>query len=200
MRAVNEMARTDQAVEREVPEPIDPVPDARWPQTIEEFERLVELYQHRLVWHAFRRLGDAGEAEDVAQEVFLRAWRERERLRRVIRPASYLFRMTANLCTDRLRRRGRILTISSDTLLERLADPAAPAARQLEALEGLRQTEALLAGLPERQAEVIRLHVLDELSLAEIAQMLRRPLATIKSRLRYGLIKLRTQRSRGGRS
>lgn len=59
------------------------------------------------------------------------------------------------------------------------------------AAEELRGIDALLSRLPHRQAEVIRLRVFDELRLREIAEVLGCPLATVKTRLRYGLEKLR---------
>ena len=59
------------------------------------------------------------------------------------------------------------------------------------ALEELRRVESLLQHLPRRQAEVVRLRVFDELRLREIAEVIGCPLATVKSRLRYGLEKLR---------
>ena len=54
-----------------------------WPQTTDEFEELVEAFQHRLVWHAFQRVGNTPDAEDIVQNVFLRAFAERTRLRQV---------------------------------------------------------------------------------------------------------------------
>jgi len=61
----------------------------------------------------------------------------------------------------------------------------------LQAAEQLRFAEQLLGQLPEAQAEVIRLRVFDELSLREIAQVLRCSMNTVCSRLRYGFRKLR---------
>lgn len=74
-----------------------------WPQSAAEFEELIEAFQDRLVHYAFRRLRDFHEAEDVVQEVFVKAYTCRGEMLHVTRVAPYLYRMAANLCTDRLR-------------------------------------------------------------------------------------------------
>lgn len=166
----------------------------RWPQTAVEFERLVEVFQHRLVWNAFRRLGDRQEAEDAVQDVLLRVFAERGRLAATVRQVRpYLYRMVANACSDRLRHQARRRNIVAiDTAgLERIADRRPDAAEQAAASQALERVNGILGRLPRRQAEVIRLRVLDELPLAEAAQIVGCTLATAKSRLRYGLQKLR---------
>ena len=61
----------------------------------------------RLHGHALRVLGDRAEAEDVAQEAMLRLWRQAPKWRRgEAKVTTWLYRVVANLCTDRLRRRG----------------------------------------------------------------------------------------------
>ena len=76
-----------------------------WPQSPEEFARLVEMYLDRLVRYAFRRLGSVEDAEDVVQEVLVRAFADRSKRRRTSGVAPYLYRCVANACTDLARRR-----------------------------------------------------------------------------------------------
>ena len=162
-----------------------------WPQTIPEFERLVEAFQDRLVRYAFCRLGDLGDAEDVAQEVFVRAYADRQRLQRVTRVTAYLYRMASNLCTDFLRRRKYQAVPLEEAEVEDIPAHQPNGSEAAAAAEELRRIEGALSRLPDRQAEVVRLRVFDELRLNEIAEALGCPLATVKSRLRYGLEKLR---------
>jgi len=177
---------------------IDPQPalqpatwEGGWPQTIGEFERLVGVFQDRLVRYAFRRLSDFHEAEDVAQEVFVRAYAERERLKTIARVGPYLYRMAANLCTDILRKRRTGVVPFDDPEVQEIPTTCPNGSEVASAAEELRRIETTLSRLPHRQAEVIRLRVFDELRLGEIAEVLRCPLATVKSRFRYGLEKLR---------
>jgi RNA polymerase sigma-70 factor (ECF subfamily) len=180
------------------PHPSAPEWSGGWPQSIAEFEALVETFQVQLVAYAFRRLRDHADAEDVVQEVFIRAWSERDRLCGVHLVRPYLFRMTANACLDHLRRRGRRKIVSIDEVgAINLADQRPSADRYHGALEELERIDRLLSKLPERQAEVIRLHLYDELSMAEVASVLDCPPATARSRLRNGLEKLRKFVNRG---
>jgi RNA polymerase sigma-70 factor (ECF subfamily) len=162
-----------------------------WPETLHDYERLVEAFQDRLVRYAFRRLGNLHDAEDVAQEVLVRAYASREERRQVVYVSAYLYRMASNCCTDRLRMRGRRSMTTQEMEVMQLPSRQPDGLQEAAAAEELRRIEALLRGIPARQAEVVRLRVFDELHLNEIAEVVGCPLPTVKSRLRYGLEKLR---------
>jgi RNA polymerase sigma-70 factor, ECF subfamily len=164
-----------------------------WPQTLEEFERLVDAFQDRLVRHAHRRLGSLSDAEDVVQEVFLRAFAERDQRKTVANVGAYLYRMTGNRATDVLRRQRRHGEVSVEEMPALLEIPShGPHASAIAAsAEECERVERLLLQVSPEQAEVIRLRVMDELPPRDIAQVLGCPIATVKSRLRYGMEKLR---------
>jgi RNA polymerase sigma factor (sigma-70 family) len=164
---------------------------AGWPQTSREFEELLDHVLDKLVWYAFRRLRDQGDAEDVVQDVLVRAYADRDKRKNVERVVPYLYRMVANACAERCRRAGyRPLSFESLRLDEAPNEPG-KACDQMAAVEHLHWIEDLLSRIPADQAEVIRLRVLDELPLAEIAEVVGCSLPTAKSRLYYGLQKLR---------
>ncbi|HTP32295.1 MAG TPA: RNA polymerase sigma factor [Candidatus Acidoferrales bacterium] len=156
-----------------------------WPQTISEFERLVEATQDELVQFAFYRLGNRADAEDAVQDVYVQAFRDRDKRRHITEVRPYLFRMVRNRCTDVLRGRSRKPAGqgqeagAGDTLADMLA--------REEAGEFAR----LLDRIPEREAEVIRLRAWSELSFAEVAVAVGAAVPTVKSRFRYGIEKLR---------
>ncbi|MBX7259520.1 MAG: RNA polymerase sigma factor [Candidatus Hydrogenedentes bacterium] len=165
--------------------------DIRWPRNRVEFEALVNASKDKLVRHAFRRLGFFQEAEEVVQEVFTRMYANLDRPRAVTHVSAYLFRATTNACTDALRRRrfdSRPLELA---VASEIADGSATASQRLAALEAWRETEKLIARLPRRHADVVRLRIFDELRFVEIAEVLGISLGTVKSRFRHGLEKLR---------
>ena len=166
----------------------DEVWTGEWPQSLREFEAFVEVFLDRLVRFAFHRLGNLEEAEDVVQDVLVKAYADREKLRRVKQVSAYTYRMTANACADHRRRR-KVLSLD-DIGAEGIPDQRDEASQQIEAVEELERIEQYLRRLPRRQAEVIALRVLDQLSLADIAEIVGCGPSTVKARLRYGLQKL----------
>jgi RNA polymerase sigma-70 factor (ECF subfamily) len=155
------------------------------------FEALVEAYQDRLVGYAFRRLGDIHDAEDVVQGVFVRVFRDWAGGGRIRRTGPYLYRVAANACTDLLRKRRHTGAAANVIDAQEMPADRPDAAELAAAADELLRIDALLARLPERQAEVVRLRCLDGLCFAEIAEVVGCRLATAKSRFRYGLRKLR---------
>lgn len=123
----------------------------------------------RVMAHAYRLLGDRDEAEDVAQEAMMRLWRIAPEWRQgEAKVTTWLYRVVANLCTDRLRRRRGV---DLDAVPE--PEDGAPGAEQ-----GLLQqarADALqmaLGLLPERQRQAVVLRHIEGLSNPEIAEIM----------------------------
>ncbi|HLZ68681.1 MAG TPA: sigma-70 family RNA polymerase sigma factor [Dehalococcoidia bacterium] len=158
------------------------------------YEMLVRRYQALAFRVAFVLLGDAAEAEDAAQEAFLKAWQALPRFRAGAPLRPWLLRIVANEARNRrsaASRRGR-LALRAAELPAAGEDPpssedAALAAERraalLEALNGLRPEERL----------VIAHRYLFELSEAEMAEALGCPRGTVKSRLSRALARLRAR-------
>lgn len=128
-------------------------------------EALVRRHLPRMVGLARRMLSDAAEAEDVAQEVFLRVWREAANWKPgAAKFETWMHRVALNLCYDRLRRRREIA--DPDAGLE-TADPAPLASQTLLAEQRSAKVHAALAQLPERQRAAIALvHFQDMTNIA----------------------------------
>lgn len=124
----------------------------------------------RVLAHAQRLLGNLAEAEEVTQEAMLRLWRIAPDWRSdEATPRTWLYRVTANLCTDRLRRRGR------SEPLDAVPEPVDGAAGPADSLQDRSRAEALQAALgqlPERQRQAVVLRHLEELANPEIAEIM----------------------------
>ena len=124
----------------------------------------------RVLAYASRLLGDRAEAEDIAQEAMLRLWKIAPDWRPgEAKVTTWLYRVTTNLCTDRLRRRGR------QVALDAAGDPedGRPGADQaLIAGDRAAALQAALAELPERQRQAVVLRHLEGLSNPEIAAVM----------------------------
>jgi RNA polymerase sigma factor (sigma-70 family) len=120
----------------------------------------------RVLAQAMRMLADRAEAEDVTQEALLRLWRAAADWRQgEARVSTWLYRVTANLCTDRLRRRGR--GVALDDVAEP-PDPAQSVAAQMLERSRMRALSDALAQLPARQAQAVALRHLEGLGNPEI--------------------------------
>lgn len=136
---------------------------------------------------ARRMLCDPAEAEDVAQETFLRAWKAAPTWRPgKARFDTWLHRVALNLCYDRLRLRKRIGGEPPD-----LPDEGPGPGRGLEAADVGRRVEAALAALPARQREAVALVHYQELSAAEASALMGVSIEALESLLSRGRRALR---------
>jgi RNA polymerase sigma-70 factor (ECF subfamily) len=160
------------------------------------FDVFVDRYKTRLVGYIRTRVRDHHFVEDVAQEVFMRVFRAVREGRvhdRNGTVAPWIFKVANNCVTDWQRERIRKpLSLETDTANdgqgvvtgEQSGTPD-PAQCAVEA-EQDRHIQTLMEQLPDEQRAVVSLKVFGQLTFAEIAEALDCPVATIKSRMRYG--------------
>lgn len=142
----------------------------------------------RLLSLAGRMLGDAGEAEDVAQEAFVRVWKQAPRWKPgAARFDTWLHRVALNLCYDRLRRRREVAYAEPP---EQPDDGPGPD-RGLFALDTGRRVAQALMSLPDRQREAVVLCHYQELGNIEIAAAMGLSVEAVESLLGRGRRALR---------
>ncbi len=132
----------------------------------------------RVFGHAYRLLGDRAEAEDVTQEALMRLWKIAPEWRRgEARVTTWLYRVVANLCTDRVRRRRAVA-------LEAVEEPADDTASMAQRLQDRARVEALgaaLATLSARQREAVVLRHIEGLGNPEIAEIMQISVEAVES-------------------
>lgn len=149
---------------------------------------VIEDNLNYLVRFATIRIGCKADAEDVVHEAVRRFMEVDISKIKQNSIRMYLFRIVYNLCKDLDcdYRRIRRLTATDDEI------PDASNDDDLDR-EEIERLNSLLDNLPEREAEVVRMNVMDELSFVEISQILSTPASTVKSRFKSGMDKLRRQ-------
>jgi len=153
------------------------------------WEPLVQTYQQAVFRLAYLLLGDPDDAEDIAQETFLRAWNHLRRFdpTRPLKP--WLLSITANLSRNRRRSAGRYLA----ALTRAFRDEPAPASVEEKSTQYMEANDLRKAvqNLNEPDQQVVYLRYFMDLSVAETADVLQVAEGTVKSRLSRALEKLR---------
>jgi len=136
------------------------------------FDRVYELYSHKLFSFVFKILKNEAEADDVVQEVFVKIWESRHKLEDYKLLNAYIFTIAYNNSIDLIRKR-----INNTKYLEHLKNSAVinvtpTVISQIEFNELNIRAEKLIANLPERQKQVYLLHREEGLTYPEIAEKL----------------------------
>jgi RNA polymerase sigma-70 factor, ECF subfamily len=162
-----------------------PEPEIAWMARIREgdmeaFRLLVETHQARVIGTISKMLGSDAEAEDLAQQVFIRIWKSAPRYRPTAKFTTWLFRITRNLVFNELRRKRHFVENP-----EEVAEPAERVEREPDQvlLEGELQKaiQAAINQLPESQRMAIILRRYEDMSYEDIAKVMETTVPAVKS-------------------
>lgn len=153
------------------------------------FERVVRAYYERVYRLSVTLLANPTDAEDAVQDTFLRIHRKAATFRGESSLSTWIYRIAHNICLDALKGRRRRSTHSLqayETMGRNVPDPhAGPEERAFSADESAR-VRAALSSLPEEYRVVLVLREVEDLSYDQIADVLKCPVGTVRSRLARG--------------
>ncbi|MBI2149166.1 MAG: RNA polymerase sigma factor [Acidobacteria bacterium] len=155
---------------------------------ISAFEQVIGRFERRVMTLAFRLLGTTEDAQDAAQEVFLRAYRYLHRFDsgRLFEP--WLVRMTVNVCRDLGRKRQRYPNVILEAdLLRASGDPHS----ELNSEEQRQMVRRALGELPEKERAAVVLRDLEGFSTAEVAGILGSSETTVRSQISIARLKIK---------
>jgi RNA polymerase sigma-70 factor (ECF subfamily) len=140
---------------------------------------------------------DAAAAEDLAQEVFVKAWKKIKKFDNKYKFKNWLYTIAKNTCLDYLKKNKTInfseLNSADDNLLfeDLIKEAGLSSPEKMELTHKTNVLNSAIDKLPEKYKETIKLHYLSGFKFREIADELKESIETIKSRNRRALIKLR---------
>lgn len=167
---------------------------------LEEFEELLRRYRHRVYRICYRMAGNAEDAEDWAQECFVRVYRQLGSYDSTSPFAPWFLRVTSNTCINLAKSR----TVRQSRILPGLEEDRALASDTTDPMqatlsrEEVRQVRSAVATLPPVLRQAVTLRVLEGLSFRELAEALEVPLQTAASRVRRALLQIRERLERTG--
>lgn len=164
----------------------------------EAFAELVELYKDKVYQISYRMLGNTHEAQDVAQEAFLRAYMNIDSYDTSRKFSTWLFRITTNLSIDRMRKKKPDFYLDEEVPGTEGLTLSSQLAASEETPEDLVVTKEMhdwlqieISSLPVKYRSAIILKYIEDLSLKEISEILDLPIATVKTRIHRGREALR---------
>lgn len=160
----------------------------------EAFDRLVERYQRDVYRLCYRYVNNHHDANDMAQEVFLRAYRAIGRFRGDSAFSTWLYRIAVNTCLNFKSARRP----DGEELSESLADGASGVDDRMEREEQARRVRQAVSRLPEKQRATLILKIYHDLTHEEVAGVLGASVGTVKANLFHALGNLRKLLAGGG--
>jgi RNA polymerase sigma-70 factor, ECF subfamily len=164
------------------------------------YSEIVEMYKDKVFQICYRMLGNIHEAEDIAQEAFIRAYINIDSYNIDRKFSTWLFRIATNLSIDRIRKKKPDFHLDAEvtgtdglTMYSKISSDLALPEEELESMELQQSVQKEILKLPEKYRAVIVLKYIEELSLKEISEILNLPVSTIKTRIHRGREALRNQ-------
>ncbi|GER65903.1 RNA polymerase sigma factor [Weizmannia acidilactici] len=160
---------------------------------IDAFAALVTRFKGEVFRHAYAMVNDRMEAEDIAQEAFVKAYYSLDKLEHAYAFASWMARIVSNLCYDRLKKLKKKAALQTEMDEETLSRPASNIERANLRFD-IRDAMEKLS--PEHRTALV-LRDIEGYSYDEIAKIMRIPLGTVKSRINTARKALKNELSRG---
>ncbi|ART74716.1 RNA polymerase sigma factor SigW [Sutcliffiella horikoshii] len=164
------------------------------------FAEIVELFKDKIYQLVYRMIGNSHEAEDIAQEAFIRAYININSFDVNRKFSTWLYRIATNLTIDRIRKKKPDYYLDAEvagteglTMYSQVAADIALPEEEVETMELQGEIQRQILKLPDKYRSVIVLKYIDELSLIEISEILEIPVGTVKTRIHRGREALRQQ-------
>lgn len=168
---------------------------------LESFERLIERYQKKVFNIAYKMIGNYDDASELAQEVFLRVFKSIKKFKEESLFSTWIFRITTNVCLDELRKRknNKVIYLEEDIkcgdgeIKRQVVDDKPTPEMALENNELKKTLKEAINNLSEDYKIVIVMRDIQGFSYKEIAEIIKCPEGTVKSRINRARLMLKDE-------
>lgn len=164
----------------------------------EAFAELIEIYKDKIFQLAYRMVGNLQEAEDIAQETFLRVYANLHTYDDSYKFSTWIYRIATNLCIDRGRKKRPDFSLDEEVetgqgldWYSRLSSQEKTPEEKMVTRELQETVQEALSQLAPKYRSIMILRYIEDLSLQEISDVLKLPITTIKTRIHRGREALR---------
>ncbi len=154
------------------------------------FTELMHRYQQRVYWTARRIVGRHEDADDVAQETFIKAYLALGDFRGDSSFFTWLYRIALNLSLNAVRKQQTLKYLRQSDIINRILPAQANPDQELEAKETESRLRQAIASLPEKQKAVFVMRYHDEMSYQDISQVLKTSVGGLKANYFHALRKI----------
>jgi len=166
----------------------------------EAFAELIEIYKDKIFQLAYRMVGNRQDAEDIAQETFLRVYANLHQYDDSYKFSTWIYRIATNLCIDRGRKKRPHFSLDEEIepgqgldWYSRLSSRDNTPEEKLVTRELQERVQDALSHLAPKYRSIMILRYIEDLSLQEISEVLKLPVTTIKTRIHRGREALRSR-------
>ncbi len=179
---------------------MESIPDVELVQEVREgnrqaFSELMRRYQQRVYWTARRIVGTHEDADDVAQETFIKAYLGLGDFRGDSSFFTWLYKIAVNLSLNALRKRQVVTYLRESELISRFIPRSEDPSEEVEWKETQSRFERAIAALPEKQKAVFVLRFHDGLTYEEIAEVMKTSVGGLKANYHHALKKIKKSMS-----
>lgn len=155
------------------------------------FTELMRRYQQRVYWVARRIVGTHEDADDIAQETFVKAYTALGDFRGESSFFTWLYRIAVNLSLNAVRKKQLVSYLRESDIINRLFPSSEDPSREVEFKETQSRLQEAIARLPEKQRAVFVMRYYDEMSYEEISEVMKTSVGGLKANFFHALRKVR---------
>lgn len=158
----------------------------------EQFSRIYDQYIEKIYRFVYLKVNSEEVAQDITSKVFLNGWESYKNKGGILNPGAFLYQIARNMVTDHYREKGKAKAISTEFIYQ-MADNKANLHEKAVLSSDIEMVKSAIQNLKKDYQDVLIWHYLEDMQVAEIAQILDKPNGTIRVMIHRGLKALKDE-------